>query len=203
MTRTPRPRAAPAAAVSSKAAFDLLRREAASLREEVAALKARLAAAEALADIDVLVPLLNRRAFTRELSRAAAFVTRYGGGACLLYFDLDDFKAVNDRYGHAAGDAALTAAAQRLRANIRETDTAGRLGGDEFGVILAQTDGPTARAKARALAAAISDNWIGLENGRIQLGVTWGACDIRAGASADEVLAEADAAMFLKKPSRR
>ena len=202
MTRTPRTRAAPADAVSAKAAFDLLRREAASLREEVASLKARLAAAEALADIDVLVPLLNRRAFTRELSRAAAFVARYGGDACLLYFDLDGFKAVNDRFGHSAGDAALVAAAGRLTANIRETDTAGRLGGDEFGVILAQTAGPAARAKAKALAAAINDNWIAFENGRIQLGVTWGACDIRPGASAEEVLAEADAAMFLKKPGR-
>ena len=83
-----------------------LEREIAELRAEVALLSARLAEAEGLADRDALTPLLNRRAFMRELSRAQAFAERYDAPASLVYFDIDGLKAVNDRLGHAAGDAA-------------------------------------------------------------------------------------------------
>ena len=72
----------------------------------------------------------------RELKRVAAFVQRYGAPASVIYFDLDDLKAVNDRFGHAAGDAALKAVADRLAGHVRETDVVGRMGGDEFAVLL-------------------------------------------------------------------
>src|SRR5204863_7288235 len=84
------------------------------LRAEVGRLKARLAETEGLADRDVLTPLLNRRAFIRELSRIRTFAVRYGAPASLVYFDLDGLKSVNDRFGHAAGDAALQTVAERL-----------------------------------------------------------------------------------------
>ena len=86
------------------------------LRGEVGRLKARLAETEGLADRDALTPLLNRRALIRELSRTRTFAQRYGSPASLVYFDLDGFKAVNDRFGHAAGDAALREIARRLAA---------------------------------------------------------------------------------------
>ena len=125
------------------------------LRGEVSRLKARLAEAEELADRDALTPVLNRRAFVRELGRIRTFAQRYGSPASLVYFDIDGFKGVNDRYGHAAGDAALQAVAARLAANVRESDIVGRMGGDEFAVILVQADAATAEAKAKSLAAAI------------------------------------------------
>jgi GAF domain-containing protein len=84
-----------------------LRAEIAALREQVGALQARAEAAEAAADHDVLTPTLNRRGFITELNRTMAFCARYGSPAVLLYLDLDGFKGVNDRLGHAAGDAAL------------------------------------------------------------------------------------------------
>src|SRR4051794_32728089 len=100
-----------------------------ALRQEVAELRRRLAAAGKLADVDALAPVLNRRAFLRELERALDYLSRYGGQACLLYFDLDGFKGVNDRFGHAAGDEALKAVASRLLARVRRSDLVGRLGG--------------------------------------------------------------------------
>jgi GGDEF domain-containing protein len=125
------------------------------LRGEVTRLKARLTEVEALADRDVLTPLLNRRAFVRELHRIGAFSARYGSPAALVYFDLDGFKAVNDRFGHAAGDSALKVVAERLLANTRETDIVGRLGGDEFAVILVQTDLDNAAVQAERLTSGL------------------------------------------------
>src|SRR3954470_13348390 len=125
------------------------------LRTEVGRLKAKLAETEGLADRDALTPLLNRRALIRELGRIRTFALRYGASASLVYFDLDDLKSVNDRFGHAAGDAALKAVAERLLASVRESDIVGRMGGDEFAVILVQADQAVAEAKAAALAKAI------------------------------------------------
>src|SRR5579872_6036762 len=113
-----------------RAAIAVLMVELDDLRTEVRRLKARLLEAEAAADQDPLTSAKNRRAFIRELKRAAALRQRYGAPAAIVYFDIDDFKQVNDRYGHAAGDAALQAVADRLSAHVRESDVVGRMGGD-------------------------------------------------------------------------
>ena len=126
------------------------------LRGEVARLKARLTEAEAAADEDPLTCARNRRAFMRELKRIAAFSQRYGWPASLVYFDVDDLKGVNDRSGHAAGDAVLQAVADRLVGHVRDSDVVGRMGGDEFAVLLAQADRQTAEAKAEMLARLVS-----------------------------------------------
>jgi len=186
-----------------QAAISVLVQELDALRGEVARLKIQLAAAEDLADRDVLTPLLNRRAFLRELHRTAAFVQRYGAAASLVYFDLDDFKAVNDRFGHAAGDAALQAVAERLAANVRESDIVGRMGGDEFAVILVQADAAAAEAKGAALAAAIEAAPIEFGEWSAPLHVSYGVCQIDHEADAEATLALVDAAMFARKRERR
>jgi diguanylate cyclase (GGDEF)-like protein len=107
----------------------------AHLQSEVERLEGKLADAELLADLDPLTPILNRRAFERELGRAMASARRYGENLSLVYFDLNGFKQVNDTYGHAAGDAVLKEVANRLTAHFRTEDTVGRLGGDEFAII--------------------------------------------------------------------
>lgn len=183
-------------------ALRALGRQVQDLRAEVALLKARLAEAEGLADADVLAPVLNRRAFVREVERALAALERYGGGGALVYFDLDDFKTVNDRFGHAAGDEALKATAARLLAQVRKSDVVGRLGGDEFAVLLDRTGRDAARAKARALKRAIEAEPVRAGQAEIWLRASWGASDLRPGVSAKESMAEADAAMFLNKPAR-
>ncbi len=82
-----------------------------ALRLELKTMGRRLSEAQRLADRDVLTPLLNRRAFVRELQRAIALTRRHKTPACLIYVDLDAFKDINDTYGHAAGDAVLIAVA--------------------------------------------------------------------------------------------
>jgi len=150
----------------------------------------------------VLTPLLNRRAFVRELARTISFTQRYDTPATLVYFDLDGFKAVNDRFGHAAGDEALKAVAQRLLSQVRESDVVGRLGGDEFGVILNQADQATSLTKAKQIAAAIESEPVNCGAYMTPLHVTWGVKTVDAEMTAADLLAGADAAMYAAKRAR-
>lgn len=183
-------------------AIKTLLTEVEDLRGEVSRLKGRLNEVEALADRDVLTPLLNRRAFVRELHRIGAFAARYGAPASLVYFDLDGFKSVNDRFGHAAGDAALREVADRLLANTRETDIVGRLGGDEFAVILVQADMETAQAKAETLRKVIEDTPVNLGDWSAPIRVSYGLRPVEPGSDPETALAEADAAMFVRKRAK-
>jgi diguanylate cyclase (GGDEF)-like protein len=173
------------------------------LRTEVGRLKARLTETEGLADRDALTPLLNRRALIRELGRIRTFAQRYGAAASLVYFDLDGLKSVNDRFGHAAGDAALKAVAERLAANVRESDVVGRMGGDEFAVILVQADGAVAEAKAEVLVRAIEREPMRFGDWSAPLHVSFGVCEITQDAEPEEIVARADQAMYARKRERR
>ncbi|MFN3521072.1 MAG: GGDEF domain-containing protein [Phenylobacterium sp.] len=186
-----------------RSAVQTLLTEIDDLRSEVGRLKARLAEVEGLADRDPLTPLLNRRALVRELGRIRTFAARYGSPASLIYFDLDGFKLVNDRFGHAAGDAALKAVAERLSAQVRESDIVGRMGGDEFAVILAQADHAAAEAKGQALARAIEAQPITFGDWSAPLHISYGVCEITPDRAPEDVVAEADQAMFVRKRERR
>ncbi|WP_333586546.1 GGDEF domain-containing protein [Phenylobacterium sp.] len=172
------------------------------LRGEVARLKAKLAEAEGLADRDPLTPLLNRRAFMRELARVQTFSRRYSSPASLIYFDLDDFKSINDRFGHAAGDAALKTIAERLTGLVRESDIVARMGGDEFAVLLVQATQRTAEAKAEALARTLESSPIQFGDWSAPIHLSYGVREIPAEGDAESIVAEADAAMFLRKRER-
>lgn len=186
-----------------RAALQTLITELDDLKREVARLKAQLAEAEEMADQDPLTPVKNRRAFVREVGRAANFLRRYGGSASVVYFDLDGFKSVNDRFGHAAGDAALRTVAERLSANVRESDVVGRMGGDEFAVVLTQADRRTAEAKAEALAAVIERDPVECGEWSVPLHVSYGVREIDPDADPELVISEADAVMFVSKRSRQ
>jgi diguanylate cyclase (GGDEF)-like protein len=179
-----------------------LLQEVEALRQELRAMGGRLAEAERLADHDVLTPLLNRRAFVREVQRAIALTRRHGTPASVIYFDLDDFKGVNDRFGHATGDAVLIAVAERLLAQVRTADVVGRIGGDEFAVLLQHADLAGAQAKAASLAKAVSGKMVEAAGGRIRVSLTWGVRQIGSVDSAEQALSEADAAMYLRKPPK-
>jgi len=185
-----------------QAAIQALLGELDELKSEVNRLKARLDEAEELADRDALTPLLNRRAFVRELGRARAAAQRYGFPLSLAYFDLDGFKTLNDRLGHAAGDEALKAVAQSLTANVRESDVVGRMGGDEFAVVLVQANQEVAETKAASLAETIERD-LGQPGEGVSLRISYGVREIGVDADPEALIAEADAAMFAAKRRRK
>ena len=171
------------------------------MRKETDALRHRIRELETLADHDVLLPVLNRRAFLREVSKALALAERHDAPSALIYFDLNGFKLVNDTYGHAAGDAALKGISDILTAHLRETDAVGRLGGDEFAVVPTLTPQSAAERKAEELAEIIAKTTISHDGVEFKLKTAWGVHALTRGTSVETALAEADAAMYARKQS--
>lgn len=179
-----------------------LQEEVDRLRQENAALMQRLETMQHLADEDPLVPLLNHRAFVRELRKTIAYFSRYGGQGAMIFFDINNFKAVNDTYGHAAGDAVLNHLAALVRENIRFSDFAGRLGGDEFGVVLVQADQKVAATKAELLGSLLADSPCPWKDGRIRADIATGYYVFDGTATAEMIMDRADKYMYAAKPAR-
>jgi diguanylate cyclase (GGDEF)-like protein len=177
--------------------------EVARLEAELAAMRARVAELETHAERDPLTGVLNRRGFERELARAAAYVRRYGGNAALIYVDLDRFKPVNDRNGHAAGDAVLKAVAAALLGTVRASDAVARVGGDEFAVLLWNLTAQAARNKADALERAIAATAVPWGEHALMVGATAGIAELAAESDGLDLLARADAAMYERKRQSR
>ncbi len=174
-----------------------------TLRRELTDTRKRLDEVEKTADQDGLLPLLNRRAFVRELTRYIAFTGRYNTPASLIYFDLNHMKQVNDSFGHAAGDAVLKHFTEVLQAHVRDSDSVGRLGGDEFGVLLSHAGQDQALKKADILAEALRQqpaNWNGQQ---IMVSFAYGAFELKSGDNADIAMARADEAMYAQKKASR
>jgi diguanylate cyclase (GGDEF)-like protein/PAS domain S-box-containing protein len=153
-----------------------------------------------LADNDALTQLLGRRRFREEVERHIHESSRFGDSATLLLVDLDDFKSINDTHGHLIGDQALVAVADALRGAVRESDAIGRLGGDEFGVLLLRTtDGGHHRVlhKIEQALAACTIETTGAPitfAASIGVAVLDDACD-----GYERLLRAADDAMYLQK----
>jgi diguanylate cyclase (GGDEF)-like protein len=186
-----------------KTAFNVMIGEIDSLRLDVEQLRLSLAEAEASADHDTLAPVYNRRAFMREASKIVALVKRHEIEASLIYFDLNNFKAINDSFGHAAGDTVLRSIGEILIRQTRETDIVGRIGGDEFAVVLTHVGPDAARVKAESLAAAVCTEKV-LHNGESHfVSAAYGITNFSAGDTAEAVLARADEAMYADKALHR
>ena len=174
-----------------------------ALAVELEASRARIADLEARVDIDPLTDVLNRRGFERELKRSLAYVKRYGTSAALIYLDLDGFKPVNDRHGHAAGDAVLKAVAAALTRNVRASDVVARVGGDEFAVLLWNVGEAAAAAKAAALESAVYATAVSWSASTFVVGASAGVTALGPLDAPAEVLARADAAMYARKAERK
>jgi diguanylate cyclase (GGDEF)-like protein len=128
----------------------------------------RFREARQLADLDALTGLHNRRYFHETLAREVARAHRYGRQLALIVFDLDDFKAINDRIGHLAGDAVLAETAERVKDVVRSADVACRVGGDEFAVILPESTTGDADQLYHRLLGAVSSRPVG-QAGRLSI----------------------------------
>jgi len=151
---------------------------------------------ELLATHDPLTTVLNARAFASQVAQELGRNRRYGRPLALIYLDLDDFKKVNDAHGHATGDAVLRLVADAMRSAVRQADVVGRLGGDEFGVLMPETDGSLAHAVANRLAGGIRTVFRGTPSVTASIGVV-AVSGTEAGS--DELLRKADQAMYEAK----
>jgi diguanylate cyclase (GGDEF)-like protein len=150
--------------------------------------------------VDSLTGLANRRHLEETLRSELARVSRFGGEACLVLADLDDFKAVNDRYGHAAGDEVLKEFAAALRETVRESDTAGRWGGEEFALVLSGTDAEGGVRLAERARAAIAARAVLLPGGaEVAVTASFGVAAYGDRRDADDLLEAADAALYEAK----
>jgi diguanylate cyclase (GGDEF)-like protein len=174
-----------------------------NLRRELTQTKTRLDEVEKTADQDGMLPLLNRRAFVRELTRYIAFTGRYNTPAALIYFDLNHLKKTNDTLGHAAGDAVLSHFADVLLTQIRDSDCVGRLGGDEFGVLLSHANQEQALKKADTLATALEASPTLWNGHTIPVSFAYGAFELKSGDNPDTAITRADQAMYAQKKSQR
>ncbi|HMC18674.1 MAG TPA: GGDEF domain-containing protein [Gemmatimonadales bacterium] len=151
---------------------------------------------ELLATHDPLTTVLNARAFASQVAQELGRNRRYGRPLALIYLDLDDFKRVNDAHGHATGDAVLRLVADAMRGAVRQADFVGRLGGDEFGVLMPETDGSVAHSVANRLAGGIRTVFRGTPSVTASIGVV-AVTGTEAGS--DELLRKADQAMYEAK----
>jgi diguanylate cyclase (GGDEF)-like protein len=157
-------------------------------------------AALRLARFDPLTGLYTRHflysAIEREISRA----TRTGRGFCLLMLDLDDLKKVNDTHGHPTGDRIIRAVGEVIRRSVRESDLAARYGGDEFVVVLPETDSSGAFTVASKLRADVAALVLRLDTGTVQTSISAGlVCHPEGGATLEQLMATVDAAMYESK----
>jgi diguanylate cyclase (GGDEF)-like protein len=173
------------------------------LERELAGARARMSELETHAEIDPLTDVLNRRGFERELKRSLAHTKRYGTSAALLYLDLDGFKTVNDRHGHAAGDAVLKAVATVLARHVRASDVVARLGGDEFAVLLWHLTEADAQGKAQTLEAAVSRTTATHAGVTLSVGASAGTALLLPLDRPADVIERADRAMYARKAARK
>ncbi|WP_341705702.1 GGDEF domain-containing protein, partial [Ferrovibrio sp.] len=178
--------------------------------EETRELSADLERLRRLAETDPLTGLLNRRAFLDAAARQVAYARRYDRALAVVVADIDHFKVVNDRHGHAAGDVAIRAVAGRLQQAVRDSDLVARFGGEEFVVLLMESDIAAAVSYAERVRGAIGGSPVDLGtdgNGRaaavtltVSLGCTVLGQDDR---DVQDAIDRADGALYAAKAAGR
>jgi len=173
------------------------------LKGELAKALQQIEELTAMVERDFLLGIFNRRGFERELDRAIAYIKRYRAVGALILLDVDRLKPINDAFGHAAGDQVLKAVAGALINQVRSSDVVGRLGGDEFGVLLWNLDEADARSKAIALEQAIDALSFSFGDRTAHAGASAGVAILGLATDSQSALAAADGAMYVRKAQRR
>jgi len=165
-------------------------------------LERRVAALERMALTDPLTGLLNRRGVKRALQVALSAARRYGEQGIVISIDLDGFKFVNDTYGHAVGDKVLKQVARILGEGVRETDSVGRVGGDEFVVILTRVPEKDALRRAQVLEGMLNSSAVNVDGRTIMVRASCGTQTYGSEDDAPTLLDRADSAMYRRKRTK-
>ena len=175
---------------------------AAAAEQRIAEQRARIAYLESLAQSDELTGIANRRGFEQFLKTALAAAQRHEEQGLVGFFDLDHFKEINDRYGHAAGDAVLRHVADLLKKAVRAFDCAARLGGDEFAVVLTRSRPLGGTQRLKTLQDEINASVVLFEGVRIPISISLGIDAFGGDDDLRTLLFRADRAMYRDKRSR-
>lgn len=178
---------------------DRLLAEVGRLRAQIAELEARVQQLDELAHQDTLICMPNRRGFMRALERFVDRARRYGESSAMLFVDLDGLKMINDSFGHKAGDQALIQVAEMLVGGVRRSDVVARIGGDEFGILLAHSDESNAHETATRLTQLIAGCEFTHDGDVLPLSVAIGVGMIGAEDEPETIMAMADEAMYRRK----
>ena len=173
-----------------------LEQQAVHLREDLEVQHARVL-------MDPLTGILNRAGYTEMVTKHFARWKRYGGALSLAVIDLDLFKEINDRYGHAAGDKVLATVASKLKEVIRESDILCRYGGEEFVLLLPETAGQDARTMLEKLRSHIAECPFRHKDTPVRVTMSCGVSQFQANDTIDNVFERADRAMYLAKQGGR
>ena len=169
------------------------------VNRELSRTKDSLSEIERLVDVDCLAPIPNRRAFMRRLAWTINMHERYGHPSTILYFDINEFKQINDKYGHAAGDLAIRHIAQLLANTMRESDFLARIGGDEFAVIMYYANDEAAKKRGSKIVEKLQKTPFNFNGTKITVTAAFGSYSIRSGDDAEAALASADMSMYVDK----
>lgn len=187
--------------IDAKEQRDELRIE--TLARQIEALRAELREARTQAQTDPLTGVLNRGSFDAALEELVDRHREESSGVALLLFDIDDFKRVNDRYGHQVGDEAIRVFTRRCRSQLRPSDRLARYGGEEFAVLIEGVSLEHAAARAESIRAAIADAPCKVgRNGatrQFELTVSAGVSSLATGDEAEDLVHRADEALYLAK----
>ncbi|MEI6415099.1 MAG: diguanylate cyclase, partial [Pseudomonadota bacterium] len=175
-----------------------------AIKQDITERKAMEAELVQLATIDALTGFANRRHFLSQMEKEWARSQRFGDPAALLMLDLDHFKGINDGYGHAAGDTVLMSFAETVRETLRKVDLPGRLGGEEFAILLPGTDILAACQFAERMREQVAGMRVEIEGHELKVTVSIGIAALSCGdASPDTALARADKALYCAKAGGR
>ncbi len=176
---------------------------AASAEQHIAEQQSRIKELENLSTTDELTGLANRRALKSHLNRVLASAARHEETGVVAFVDMDFFKEINDQFGHDAGDQALKIVARILKENMRNTDFAARLSGDEFVFVLEKADIKQGKMKAELIRKTICGTTLPVRGKEISLSASIGIASYDKNSKINDLLSDADKAMYMDKAKRR
>ena len=169
------------------------------LERESSELRSRMLEAHHMALLDTVTGLPNRLAYEERVEQELARWRRFGNPLTMLIWDVDDFKSINDRFGHQAGDKALRVIAHSLKARLRETDFIARFGGEEFVCLLSGAEGEKALGVAEEMRRSVENNGFHSQGKPVAVTISCGVATFMQGDSLDDVFSRADRALYQAK----